>query len=56
MEKEIKKSEGNYQDRISNYKLNDNEKYCLGCEKVIKTSNLKRHDVSFNHKKKINGK
>jgi hypothetical protein len=42
-----------YQNRISNYKLNEGEMYCIVCNQVIKKINLNRHDNSVKHKKEV---
>ena len=42
-----------YQNRISNYKLNEGEMYCISCNQVIKKINLDRHDNSVKHEKEV---
>ena len=42
-----------YNNRISNYKLNKGEMYCISCEQVIKKINLNRHDNSMKHEKAV---
>lgn len=42
-----------YKNTISNFKLKEDEKYCVCCDLVIKKTNFTRHDNSMKHEKAV---
>lgn len=43
----------NYQNKISNYKLDKGTMYCISCNQIIKKISLNRHDKGLKHKKAV---
>jgi len=44
---------GNHQNKISNYKLDKGQMYCISCDQVIKDINFNRHHNSLKHEKMV---